>query len=142
VRNNARHVYAGIRDLPGLHLRHLPDPDGELGSAVFLGFKSRAQCERYTQAMRKENVPAHAPAGSVILPVLRHVEQKVTIHPAWPSFNTERGKSIRYGAPCCPRTLDILGRFAGVSLDPKFTRRDTDDIVTAIRKAYPASAGT
>jgi dTDP-4-amino-4,6-dideoxygalactose transaminase len=140
VRNNARHVYTGVRDLPGLHLRHLPDPDGELGTAVFLGFKSRAQCERYIEAMRKENVPAHPPAGSVILPVLRHIEQKVTVHPAWPSFNTERGKSIRYGAACCPKTLDILSRFAGVSLDPKFTRRDTDDIVTAIRKVFPASA--
>jgi 8-amino-3,8-dideoxy-alpha-D-manno-octulosonate transaminase len=138
VRNNARSVYEGIRDLPGLHRRHLPDPDGELGAAVFLGFKSKEQCERYIQAMRKENVPAHPPAGSVILPVLRHIEQKVTVHPAWPSFNTERGKSIRYGAACCPKTLDILGRFAGVSLDPKFTGRDTDDIVAAIRKVYPS----
>jgi dTDP-4-amino-4,6-dideoxygalactose transaminase len=25
VRSNARYVYEGIRDLPGLHLRHLPD---------------------------------------------------------------------------------------------------------------------
>ena len=141
VRSNARYVYEGIRDLPGLHLRHLPDPDGELGSAVFLGFKSKEQCERYIQAMRQENVPARPPAGSVILPVLRHIEQKVTVHPAWPSFNTERGKSVRYGAACCPKTLDILGRFAGVSLDPKFSRRDTQDIVAAICKVYPTIVG-
>jgi 8-amino-3,8-dideoxy-alpha-D-manno-octulosonate transaminase len=142
VRNNARYVYEGIRDLPDLRLRHLPDPAGELGSAVFLGFKNKEQCERYMQAMSKENVPAHLPAGSVKLPVLRHIEQKVTVHPAWPSFNTERGKSIRYGEGCCPRTLDILSRFAGVSLDPKFTRRETADIVAAIRKVYPSIAGT
>jgi hypothetical protein len=142
VRNNALYVYDGIRDLPDLRLRHLPDPAGELGSAVFLGFKNKEQCERYMQAMSKENVPAHLPAGSVKLPVLRHIEQKVTVHPAWPSFNTERGKSIRYGEGCCPRTLDILSRFAGVSLDPKFTRRETADIVAAIRKVYPSIAGT
>jgi len=138
VRNNARSVYEGIRDLPGLHLRHLPDPDGELGASVFLGFKSKEQCQRYIQGMRKENVPAQPPAGSVILPVLRHVEQKVTVHPAWPSFTLGRGKSIRYGPACCPKTLDILGRFAGVSLDPRFTTRDTADIVAAIRKVHPS----
>jgi len=141
VRNSARHVYEGIRDLPGLHLRRLPDPAGELGSAVFLGFKSKKQCDEYIRAMSKENVPAHPPAGSVILPVLRHIEQKMTVHPAWPSFNTERGTSIRYGSECCPKTLDILSRFAGVSLDPKFTKRDTEDIVAAIRKVYPSIVG-
>jgi hypothetical protein len=59
------------------------------------------------------------------------------VHPAWPSFTSERGRAIRYGAACCPRTIDILSRFAGVSLDPTFTRNDTDDIVAAIRKVYP-----
>ena len=42
VRSHARRVYEGIRDLPGLHLRHLPDPEGELGSAVFLGSAARS----------------------------------------------------------------------------------------------------
>jgi 8-amino-3,8-dideoxy-alpha-D-manno-octulosonate transaminase len=137
VRSNARRVYEGIRDLPGLHLRHLPDPEGELGSAVFLGFSTKEQCERYVALMKKENVPAHRPAGSVILPIVPHIEKKITLHPAWPSFTTERGKSIRYGAACCPRTIDILARFAGVPLDPKFSQQDTDDIVAAIRKVYP-----
>jgi 8-amino-3,8-dideoxy-alpha-D-manno-octulosonate transaminase len=137
VRGNTRRVYEGIRDLPGLRLRHLPDPEGELGSAVFLGFSSKEQCERYMALMKKENVPAQRPAGSVILPISPHIERKLTVHPAWPSFNTERGKSIRYGASCCPRTIDILSRFAGVPVNPKFTRQDTDDIVAAIRKVYP-----
>jgi hypothetical protein len=59
------------------------------------------------------------------------------VHPAWPSFTSERGRAIQYGAACCPRTLDILSRFAGPSLDPKFTEHDTADIVAAISKAYP-----
>jgi len=137
VRSNARRVYSGIRDLPGVHLRRLPDPEGELGSAVFLGFPTKAQCERYMIRMKEENVPANRPVGSVILPVFPHIEKKTTVHPAWPSFNTQRGRSIQYGAACCPRTIDILSRFAGVSLHPKFTKQDTDDIVAAIRKVYP-----
>ncbi len=137
VRGNARRVYDGIRDLPGVHFRKIYDPEGEVGSAVFFGFKTKEQRDRYIALMKAENVPAQPPGGSVILPIQKHIEAKKTVHPAWPSFTSERGRAIQYGAASCPRTIDILNRFAGVSLDPKFTRRDTDDIVAAIRKVYP-----
>jgi len=138
VRANARQVYEGIRDLPGVHLRRLPDPDGELGTGVFLGFRTKELRDRYMAAMKAEGVPASPPGGSVILPIQPHIIKKSTVHPAWPSFNTPRGKAIRYGAEACPRTIDILSRFAGVLLDPKYVRGDIEDIIAAIRKVYPA----
>ena len=137
VRRNARRVYRGIGDLPGTHLRLLPDPDGELGTGIFLGFPTKEARDRYTQAMKAEGVPVSAPAGSVILPIVPGIEQKLTVTPRWPSFAGERGKSIRYGRECCPRTIDILSRFAGVMMSPKYAERDTDDAVTAIRKVCP-----
>jgi 8-amino-3,8-dideoxy-alpha-D-manno-octulosonate transaminase len=137
VRNNARRVYDGIRDLPGMYPRRLADASGELGSGIFLGFKNKELRDRYVAAMKAENVPAAPPGGSVLLPTQPHIENKRTLHPAWPSFTSERGRAIQYGAACCPRTIDILNRFAGVSMDPKYTRRETDDIVAAIRKVYP-----
>ncbi|MGE5567980.1 MAG: DegT/DnrJ/EryC1/StrS family aminotransferase [Rhodospirillales bacterium] len=137
VRANARQVYEGIQGLEGLRLRLRPDPAGELGSAVFLKFRSKELRDRYIEAMKAEGVPAAPPGGSVILPVLPHIINKVTVHPDWPSFTSERGRAIRYGPECCPRTLDILGRFAGVAMDPMFTARDIADVVTAIRKVYP-----
>lgn len=136
VRRNAQRVYEGISDLPGAQLRHRADPAGELGSAVFLDFKKKDLRDRFLAAMKAENVGAAPPGGSVLLPVLPHIEKKKTLHPAWPSFLSERGKSIQYGAACCPQTIDVLNRFGGVSIDPKFTRQDTDDIVAAIRKVY------
>jgi 8-amino-3,8-dideoxy-alpha-D-manno-octulosonate transaminase len=138
VRNNARRIYEGIRDLPGVQRRLLPDPAGELGSAIFIGFKAKETRDRYLAAMKAENVPAGPPGGSVPLPTLEHIVNKRTLHPAWPSFTSERGRSIQYGAQCCPRTIDILSRFAGVPMHPKFTASDTEDIVAAIRKVYPA----
>jgi 8-amino-3,8-dideoxy-alpha-D-manno-octulosonate transaminase len=141
VRRNARRVYTGIGDLPGLHLRHLPDPEGELGTGVFLGFRSVAERQRYAAAMKAEGVPVSGPAGSVVLPVVPEIEQKVTFTPRWPSFASERGQSVRYGKECCPRTLDILSRFAGVMMGPKYTESDTRDAVAAIRKVYPSIVG-
>jgi 8-amino-3,8-dideoxy-alpha-D-manno-octulosonate transaminase len=140
VRANAARVYAGVKDLPGARLRHRPDPAGELGTGVFLGFKDKDQRDRYIAAMKAENVPVIPPTGSVILPVVPEIEQKVTLTPAWPSFNSPRGKSIRYGRDCCPRTIDILSRFAGVMMGPKYTEADTADAVAAVRKVYPAIA--
>jgi hypothetical protein len=140
VQSSAHRVYDGIRDLPDIKLRRMHDAQGELGTAVFLGFDTKERCERFRAAMKAENVPANLPGGSVILPVQPHVRDKRTVHPAWPSFTSERGRSIQYGAACCPRTIDILSRFAGVSIDPTFTVRDTDDIVAAIRKVYPSVA--
>jgi len=138
VRRNARRVYDGIRDLPGAHPRHLPDPAGELGTGIFLGFRTTADRQRYADAMKAEGVPVSAPGGSVILPIVPEIERKVTVTPRWPSFSSERGKSIRYGRECCPRTIDILGRFAGVMMNPKYTQRDTDDAIAAVRKVFPA----
>jgi 8-amino-3,8-dideoxy-alpha-D-manno-octulosonate transaminase len=138
VRANARRVYDGVRDLPGIKFRQLPDPAGELGSGVFMEFRSKQQCEKFMAAMRAEGVPVSRPGGSVILPTLPYIVNKVTVHPAWPSFTSARGRAIQYGAAACPRTIDILSRFAGPSLDPKYTKRETDDIVAAIRKVYPA----
>ncbi len=138
ARANADRVYEGSRDVPGIRMRLRPDPAGDLGSPVFVGFDSRERRDRFVAAMKAENVPARPPGGSVILPVAPYIENKVAHHPAWPTWNSPRGRAIRYGAACCPRTIDILGRFAGVNIGPKFTARDVDDVIAAIRKVYPA----
>ncbi|MCX6625272.1 MAG: DegT/DnrJ/EryC1/StrS family aminotransferase, partial [Acidobacteria bacterium] len=122
VRGNARRVYAGIRDLPGIRFRSLPDPDGEIGAGVFIRFENSAVCDRFKAAMKAEGVPAQGPGGSVNLPTLPYVIKKTTIHPDWPSFTSARGRSIQY-AGSCPRTTDILSRFAGPYMDPKFTEK-------------------
>jgi dTDP-4-amino-4,6-dideoxygalactose transaminase len=138
VRRNARRVYSGIRDLEDVRRRRLPDPQGELGTGIFLGFRTKEERQRYADAMKAEGVPVSGPAGSVILPVVPEIEQKVTVTPRWPSFSSDRGKSIRYGRECCARTIDILGRYAGVMMNPKYTESDTEDAIAAVRKVHPA----
>ena len=137
LRQNGRRVYEGLRDLQDPHYRHSPDPDGDLKERIYLGFPTWQHRDRYMKAMRAENVPAGPPNGSVILPIVPQVKNKVTAHPAWPSFTTPRGREIQYGTEACPRTIDILHRFACVVIDPKFTEQDTRDIAAAIRKVYP-----
>jgi dTDP-4-amino-4,6-dideoxygalactose transaminase len=137
LRSHARTVYEGLTGLPGLQLRHRPDPQGDIGTGIWLGFASPAQRDKFLAAMRAENVPANPPLAVALVPLQPAVEKKLTAHPNWPSFVSERGRSIRYGAECCLRTIAIQHRFAGIALDPKYTSRDVDDIVAAIRKVHP-----
>jgi 8-amino-3,8-dideoxy-alpha-D-manno-octulosonate transaminase len=138
LRANARKVREGIADLPGLKLRKSYDPEGDLGVTVFLDHGTRERRDQFLRALRAEGISAAGPGGSVILPADKRIENKVTIHPDWPSFNTPQGKAIRYGSESCPRTVDILGRTGGVIIDPSFTDDDLNDIVRAIRKVYLA----
>ena len=138
IRTNARKVREAIADLPGLKLRKSPDLEGDLGVGVFLDMGTRQRRDRFLQAMAAEGVSASPPGGSVILPIDGRIERKATVHPGWPSFNTPEGRAIRYGRECCPRTIDILGRAAGVMMDPKHTDEDVRDIARAIRKVYLA----
>ncbi len=138
LRSNTRKVREGIADLPGLRLRKTPDLEGDLGVTVFLDLGTRKRRDRFLRAVRAEGVSASPPGGSVILPIDKRIENKVTVHPDWPSFNTPQGKAIRYGSECCPKTIDIQGRLGGVIMDPNFTDEDVNDIVRAIRKVYLA----
>jgi 8-amino-3,8-dideoxy-alpha-D-manno-octulosonate transaminase len=138
LRSNARKVREGIADLPGLKLRKTADQEGDLGVTVFLDHGTRQRRDRFLRALRAEGIGASGPGGSVILPADKRIENKVTVHPDWPSFNSPQGKAIRYGSESCPRTVDIIGRFGGVIMDPNFTDEDTQDIVRAIRKVYLA----
>jgi 8-amino-3,8-dideoxy-alpha-D-manno-octulosonate transaminase len=136
LRGHVRRVYQGIADLPGLHLRHRPDAEGEIGTNVWLGFGSVVERDRFLKLMQAENVPGSTPLGVALLPIQPAVEHKLTSHPNWPSFASERGQAIRYGAECCPRTIAIHQRFAGITLDPKFSTSDVEDVVAAIRKVH------
>ncbi len=138
LRRNARKVREGIADLPGLKMRKSPDLEGDLGVTIFLDHGTKERRDQFLRAVRAEGISASSPGGSVILPIDERVENKVTVHPDWPSFNTPQGKAIRYGHESCRQTIDVQGRLGGVIMDPNFTEEDLNDIVKAIRKVYLA----
>jgi 8-amino-3,8-dideoxy-alpha-D-manno-octulosonate transaminase len=138
LRANAKKVREGIADLPGLKMRKSPDVDGDLGSVIFFDLGTRERRDKFLRAMRAEGISAGGPGGSVILPADGRIAKKATIHPDWPTFNTPQGKAIQYGAESCPRTIDIIGRFGGVMMGPRYDDDDVKDIVRAIRKVHLA----
>jgi len=89
--------------------------------------------------MKAEGVPATRPGSAALLPTVPFIEKKVSPRPNWPTFQTARGKAMVYGPEICRRSASIVNRFAGPSIDPKYSDSDIADIVAAIRKVYPAA---
>lgn len=137
-RDQTTRVIDGIRDLPSIQFRKQNDPGGSLGNWVFIRTSGKDQRDRFIAAMRAENVDASPMGGSSILPIVKHVENKETLRPGWPSFTVGRGKTIQYGPSSCPRTIEVWNRYVGISMDPKFTNQDVSDIIAAVRKVYRA----
>jgi hypothetical protein len=76
------------------------------------------------------------PSAAVVLTVAPYIENKVSPRPAWLTFDTPRGKEIRYGAECCPRTLDLFQGAASLTIGPKYGQDDLNDIVAAVTKVH------
>lgn len=135
-RAHARTVREGIADLPGIRMRKQVDPEGDVGEMVFLILDTREQASQFLRALRAEGISGSHPGGSAVLPAVPRIENKVTLHPDWPSFTTPQGRAIQYGRECCPRTIDILERAIGVRMSPHYTEQDVQDIIRAIRKVH------
>lgn len=136
LRQNAGAVLEGIRTLPGIRLRQQPDPQGDLGYAVFFEMRDRETRDRCLQQLRQRNIPASTMAGSVMLPTQESVINKRARHAVWPSFTTPAGRAMRYGAEACPQTLGIFDRFVQIRIGAKYTQRINDYLVDNIRKIH------
>jgi 8-amino-3,8-dideoxy-alpha-D-manno-octulosonate transaminase len=138
LRGNADAIYDGIKDIPGIRLRHRPDPEGDIGYAVFFEMKDKTMRDKCIRELRNKKVPAGTLSGSVLLPIQESVINKRARHPDWPSFNTPHGKKIEYGPEGCRQTLGIYDRFVQVGVGPKYTQRINDYIIDAIRQVHQA----
>ena len=140
LRGNANTIYDGIEKLDGIRLRHRPDPEGDIGYAVFFEMQGKAARDRCIRELRQRKVPASTMTGSVLLPVHESVINKRTRHPSWPSFNSTEGKKIQYGPDSCRQTLGIFDRFVQVRVGAKYTERIDNYIVDNIRRVFKALA--
>jgi 8-amino-3,8-dideoxy-alpha-D-manno-octulosonate transaminase len=134
LRGNAKTIYDGIKKLADIRLRHRPDPEGDIGYAVFFEMQDKTMRDRCIRELRQRKVPASTMTGSVLLPIAESVINKRMRHPDWPSFNSEEGKNIKYGPDSCRQTLEIFDRFVQVRVGAKYTERINNYIIDNIRQ--------
>jgi hypothetical protein len=127
VRRNARRVYPASATFPVCTCATCPIPKGSWARGV-LGFGPLPSASAYAAAMKAEGVPSRSrrfgrPAGG------SRNRQKVTFtRDGHRSFGS--AASYSYGKELSTHA-DILSRFAGVMIGPKYTESDTKDAVAA-----------
>jgi 8-amino-3,8-dideoxy-alpha-D-manno-octulosonate transaminase len=137
LRHNARVVREGLqREVPGLKLRRSNDLNGDIGWTIGVFLPDKKARDRFSDAVEAENVSIGSPSSAEVLPPLPYVAQKAVPHPSWPTFNSPRGREIRYGAECCPRSIDLFSRSVRLTIGSRWTESDLKDVVGAMRKVY------
>jgi 8-amino-3,8-dideoxy-alpha-D-manno-octulosonate transaminase len=134
-----QYVTEKLKNLPGIKLRPSNDPEGDIGISLDLLLPTKDLRDKFIRAMTAENVPMSVGIlGTINLPTMGYIADKVAPHPQWPSFNTPRGKAMQYGAECCPRSIDLKARYASLYIGPKWTDDDLNDVVSAVTKVHAA----
>ncbi len=106
-----------LADVPGLQLTRAPDPEGDGGVSLTFFVDSPEKTARVVEALNAEGIR-----------VLRQYGGKLLYQqPAIRSVNLQP-------EPLCPRSQDLVSRCVFLGLTTTLTKRDLQDIVTAIRK--------
>ena len=136
-------VRAGIADLRP-HMRRIPAGGEEAAVGLVLYAADGDQAERWTAALRAENVPcAH----------LYHPD-RVDYHVAWHWRPLLDGRSVSPGRPpygtdhpaprvapqTCPRSLQWLSRAVSIAMNPAYDDADVEGVIQGIRKVVTALA--
>ncbi len=139
-----RRAVAGLRQVPGIRLQDVPDPEGDCGITLTFFLPEAELAERLSIALRAENIYCGTVHDKQIPD--RH------IYRYWPFMMSGLAEDRRapwkhplykgtvkgYTPTQCPRSLDYLSRAVMIAIDQTFTLDDADSIVEAVDKVAGA----
>jgi 8-amino-3,8-dideoxy-alpha-D-manno-octulosonate transaminase len=121
LRQSKRFLVERLAAVPGLTLTRVPDPEGDAGVSLTFLVDSPERATRVVKALTAEGIRVLQQYGGKLL------YQQPSIRSA--KIQPE---------PLCPRSVDLVTRSVFLGLTTTFTRRDLQDVVTAIRKVMAA----
>lgn len=125
----------GIRGLPGIEFREVPDEAGDIGHSLFMFFETREIAERFIAAMQAENVGNAGHSRNTVYdlwPWLR--EQKTTNAKGCPFTCPYYKGRPKYYTGMCPRTEELNKRGCSLYISPVFDEKYARDVVRAVHK--------
>jgi dTDP-4-amino-4,6-dideoxygalactose transaminase len=141
MRRNQQRIIEQIQDVPGISLRPLNDPDGDVGVCLMFYLDDAQKVQPFTEALQAEGVPAAGVFNSGIpdwhiYAHWKHVIEKKTPTPEgcpW-SCPYHQGEPVEYSVDMNPKTLDTLSRVVHLDIPPQMSLEDCDMIAHGIRK--------
>jgi dTDP-4-amino-4,6-dideoxygalactose transaminase len=140
-------IVAQIRDLPGIELQDVPDPDGDCGIALIFFCRSAELARRFSAALKAEGIPNGTMYDNTIAD--RHIYRN------WDYVLAKRGAtamncpwscgaykgSVEYSPDMCPRALDLLGRAISISISQRMVAEHADKVALGVQKVARALLG-
>jgi 8-amino-3,8-dideoxy-alpha-D-manno-octulosonate transaminase len=141
MRSNQKRIVAGIEGTPGIRVRPVNDPDGDVGICLMFYLDKADKVEEFARALKAEGVDSAGVFNSGIpdwhiYAHWKHIIQKMTptdIQCPW-TCPYHKGEPVEYSEDMNPKTLEYLGRVMHLDIPSQMTDEDCDMIAHAIRK--------
>lgn len=134
-------VLDGMRGLPGVTIRRLPDPEGDTGATLMFFLPTDEQASAFCKALAAEGIRTEV-AWNSGQHVYYHFDQIIERrmfaerHCSWECPHYKGHARLEKGM--FPQTDDFLRRALQIDLHPLMTERDEFDIVRGMRKVASA----
>ncbi len=141
-----KQIVHGIRNVPGIQLQRVVDPEGDVSTSVILYLRNHEAAQQFSKALEAEGVPnGHIYNGGF---ADRHIycnwdyimEQRMASPVGTPWNCSEYKGNVSYDRQMCPVTLEYLSRAITIGLNQKMTEEDCEDVVQAVTKVAEAAA--
>ena len=141
MRRNQKRIIAGIEKLPGIKVRPVYDPDGDVAVCLMFYLDSSDKVQRFAEALKAEGVDAAGVFNSGIpdwhiYAHWKHVMEKKTPTAEGCPWTCpyHKGKPVEYSPDMNPKTLEYLSRVIHLDIPSQLTLEDCDMVVKAITK--------
>jgi 8-amino-3,8-dideoxy-alpha-D-manno-octulosonate transaminase len=136
MKNTVSKIQEAIKSYPGVTLRRLNDPDGDLGISIIFTVENRAKALEIAKALKAEGLDAGT-MGDHTVPdwhIYMHWDFIFNKHgnndSGYPFTLTDR----KYSKDMCPKTLGLLQKVIHMYISPRFTDEDLVEIVNGLQK--------
>jgi 8-amino-3,8-dideoxy-alpha-D-manno-octulosonate transaminase len=135
-------IVVGLRQIAGIELRPVPDPAGEVPTAVGFFLPSADLATRFAKAMSAEGVSARKVYGGKPVYANPGILYQRTVSSTGRPFTDPlllaRGPKIEYHMGMCPQSEDYLARCVVTGISPLMADQDAEDVVAAVAKVAAA----
>ncbi len=137
-------IIAGISNIDGIELQHVPDPRGDCGISLCMLLPDAEISRRFAAALNAEGIGCGTIFDNSIPD--RHIYRN------WPFMMSGladerrapwknpfyKGDIQGYSPTECPRTLELLGRTVMMLMDQTYSEQDADQAIEAVNKVATA----
>ncbi len=141
MRRNQSMITDGIQGIPGITIRPVNDPEGDVGICLMFYLDSKEKTGEFIAALNAEGVKAAGVYNSGvpdwhIYAHWTHILEKKTPTPEGCPWTCpyHTGEEVEYSVDMNPNTLEYLSRIVHLDIPPQLTESQCSLIASAIRK--------